>query len=146
MRNKFNLFHFHESVLRLLMRVVGHLKAVGLGLLLSSLIAGSLNLYAQWPEAPQDHTSWADFGGGEDSSQYSSLRQINRTNVSKLQVAWVYPTGDHNRYFFNPFQAHGLTYVLAANDSIVALDAATGREVWVHKGEPHTSAITDRGM
>jgi quinoprotein glucose dehydrogenase len=94
----------------------------------------------------QDHTTWSDYGGGPDSSQYSALREINRTNVSKLQIAWVFPTGDDNRYFFNPVQAHGLTYVLAANNSIVALDAETGKEVWVHKADPHTEIITDRGI
>jgi quinoprotein glucose dehydrogenase len=146
MKNKLNLFNLQKSVPRFVSRTAQHMKNMALALLFSCLIAGCLRLNAQWPEAGQDHTSWSDYGGGEDSSQYSSLRQINRTNVSKLQVAWVYPTGDHSRYFFNPIQARGLTYVLAANNSIVALDAATGKEVWVHKGEPHTSAITDRGM
>jgi quinoprotein glucose dehydrogenase len=94
----------------------------------------------------QDHTTWSDYGGGPDSSQYSALREINQTNVSKLQIAWVFPTGDDNRYFFNPVQAHGLAYVLAAHNSIVALNAETGKEVWVHKADPHTEIITDRGI
>jgi len=96
--------------------------------------------------AGQDYTTWSDYGGGPDSSQYSALSEINRTNVSKLEVAWVFPTGDDRRYFFNPVQAHGLTYVLAANNSIVALDAETGKEVWVHKADPDTEVITDRGI
>ena len=96
--------------------------------------------------AGQNHTAWSDYGGGEDSSQYSALREINRENVGKLRIAWVFPTGDDNRYFFNPVQAHGLVYVMAENDSIVALDAATGKRVWVHRPDPHTEIITDRGI
>ena len=96
--------------------------------------------------AGQNHTAWSDYAGGPDSSQYSALREIDRGNVSKLQVAWVFPTGDDNRYFFNPVQAHGLVYVLAENDSIVALDAQTGKRVWVHPADPHTEIITDRGI
>jgi quinoprotein glucose dehydrogenase len=96
--------------------------------------------------AGQDHTSWSDYAGGPDSSQYSALNEINRTNVSKLQIAWEFPTGDDNRYFFNPVQARGLTYVLAANNSIVALDAATGKKVWVHEADHGTEIITDRGI
>jgi quinoprotein glucose dehydrogenase len=94
----------------------------------------------------QSHTTWSDYGGGPDSAQYSALQEINRTNVSKLQIAWVFPTGDDNRYFFNPIQAHGLTYVLAADNAITALDAVTGKEVWIHKADPHTEIITNRGI
>lgn len=94
----------------------------------------------------QSHTTWSDYGGGPDSSQYSALRQINRSNVSHLQVAWVFPTGDENRYFFNPVEAHGLVYVLAENNSIIALNAETGKKVWVHRADPHTDIITDRGI
>ena len=38
--------------------------------------------------------SWPDYGGTPDQSRYSSLRQINRSNVKQLQVAWSYDTGE----------------------------------------------------
>ena len=41
---------------------------------------------------------------------------------------------------------HGVTYVLAKNNSIVALDAATGKEIWTHAPEPDTKVITNRGI
>ena len=96
--------------------------------------------------AGQTHLTWRDYGGAEDSSQYSALKQINRSNVNRLEVAWTYPTGDSNKYFFNPVMADGLLYVLANNNSIVALDAATGKEVWVHETGPGTRLITNRGI
>ena len=37
--------------------------------------------------------SWKSYGGGVDSSQYSSLKQIDKTNVKQLQVAWTFPVG-----------------------------------------------------
>jgi quinoprotein glucose dehydrogenase len=92
------------------------------------------------------HAGWSDFGGAPDSAQYSSLTEINRSNVAKLDIAWSYPTGDANKYSFNPLVAHGLMYVLARNNSIVALDAATGKEVWVHPTNPHGKLITNRGI
>jgi quinoprotein glucose dehydrogenase len=96
--------------------------------------------------AGHHHTTWSDYGGGEDSSQYSALREIDRTNVGKLKIAWSFPTADDKRHFFNPVEARGLVYVLAENDSIVALDAQTGKEVWAHKPDPGTEIITDRGI
>ncbi len=44
--------------------------------------------------AAQDHSTWRDYGGAPDGAQYSSLAQVNRTNVSKLQRVWTLPTGD----------------------------------------------------
>src|SRR5947209_346247 len=89
----------------------------------------------------QNHATWSDYGGAADSAQYSSLTQINRTNVGKLAVAWSYATGDNNRYSFNPLVVGGTMYVLAKNNSIVALDSATGKEIWTHAAEPGTRII-----
>ncbi|MDQ1471727.1 MAG: quinoprotein glucose dehydrogenase [Bryobacterales bacterium] len=94
----------------------------------------------------QTHKTWADYGGAPDSAQYSGLTQINRSNVAKLKRAWSYPTTDGNKYFFNPLIADGLMYVMARSNSIVALDPATGREVWVHSTGPNNAIITNRGL
>jgi quinoprotein glucose dehydrogenase len=94
----------------------------------------------------QDHTTWRDYGGGADSAQYSSLKQITRANVDRLEIAWTYPTGDDRKYAFNPLVADGLIYVLAKNNSIVALDAVTGKEVWSHSPDTPTTIITSRGL
>jgi quinoprotein glucose dehydrogenase len=118
----------------------------GFAVLLGRLLFSCFMLGAHSHAVSQTHTTWSDYGSGPDASQYSALREIDRTNVSKLKVAWVFPTGDENRYFFNPIEAHALTYVLAENNSIVALNSETGKEVWVHKADPHTDIITNRGI
>lgn len=94
----------------------------------------------------QDHLSWSDYGGAADSAQFTALTQITRANVSKLKVAWTYPTGDGRRYDFNPLMANGVLYVLAKSNSIVALDAATGREIWTYAMTPAPAIITHRGI
>jgi quinoprotein glucose dehydrogenase len=94
----------------------------------------------------QIHSTWQDYAGASDASQYSSLAQINRDNVSKLQVVWNYPTGDGNKYLFNPIVVDRMMYVLARNNSIVALDATTGKELWTHPSSPKTTLITNRGI
>lgn len=94
----------------------------------------------------QERKTWSDYGGSADAAQYSSLSQIDKSNVSKLQVAWKFSTGDSNKYSFNPLVVDGVMYVLARNNSIVALDAATGRELWAHAPEPDTRVITSRGI
>ncbi len=94
----------------------------------------------------ETHSTWRDYGGAEDSAQYSSLNQINRSNVGKLKIAWSYSTRDSNSYSFNPVVVDGTMYVLARNNSIVALDATSGKEIWVHQTGPATKLITNRGI
>jgi quinoprotein glucose dehydrogenase len=118
----------------------------GLAVWLMALLFGCFVLGALSRAFGQSHTTWSDYGSGPDASQYSALREINRTNVRTLKIAWVFPTGDENRYFFNPIEAHGLTYVLAENNSIVALNPETGQKVWVHKADLHTEIMTNRGI
>jgi quinoprotein glucose dehydrogenase len=94
----------------------------------------------------QPYTMWRDYAGSADSAQYSGLRQINRANVSQLQVAWVYPTGDGAKYSFNPIVIDELMVVLGKGNSIVALNAATGKEVWSYSPGADTKIITNRGI
>ncbi len=103
-----------------------------------------LTLIATGTLCGQDHARWSDYGGSPDAAQYSSLKQIDRTNVSKLKLAWSFPTGDNNRYFFNPLIVDNVMYVMAKNISIVALNATTGQEIWTHT--PHTKYIVNRGI
>jgi quinoprotein glucose dehydrogenase len=97
-------------------------------------------------DSAQIHSTWSDYAGASDAAQYSALAQINRSNVGKLQVAWSYTTGDGNKYLFNPIVVDRTMYVLAHNNSIVALDAATGKELWAHAPDPQTTLITNRGI
>lgn len=93
-----------------------------------------------------EHSTWSDYAGAPDGAQYSALDQINPSNVSQLRVAWTYPTGDGGKYLFNPLVVDRTMYVLARNNSIVALDASTGRELWAHPTEAKTQLITNRGI
>src|ERR1051326_8523530 len=111
-----------------------------LTLVVGSLVAVPL---AQQKGKPKFNT-WRQYLGGSDSSQYSSLDQIDKKNVAQLQVAWTYSTGDMRTYRFKPIVIDHVLYTLAKNMSIVALDAATGKEIWTHANEP--LPIGDRGI
>jgi glucose dehydrogenase len=78
---------------------------------------------------------WTDYAGGPDSSRFVAARQLDATNVGKLDVAWSYPAGDTD---FNPVVVRGVVYGRSKGagkaDALVALDAATGKELWIHDG------------
>jgi quinoprotein glucose dehydrogenase len=81
----------------------------------------------------QNSTSWNEYLGGPDSSHYSPLKQVNTRNVNKLEVAWNYETGDELSYTFCPLVVDNIAYVAAKQGALVAVDATTGKELWVHK-------------
>lgn len=80
----------------------------------------------------QDRTTWRDYGGSVDNSHFSTLTQINKSNVDKLKVAWSYATHDGIPYVFAPIVIDDVMYVLARDHSLVAIDATTGAEKWIH--------------
>ena len=88
-------------------------------LLISVLVSGA-------DKRPFD--TWESYAGGPDSSQYSSLKQINKGNVKQLQMAWSYPIGG-GALTFAPVVVDRTMYVTKSG-SIVALDAATGDSLW----------------
>lgn len=108
-------------------------RATALGAVFASVLA----MCAAGPGHAQDYSTWRTYSGGAHASQYSSLDQINKSNVDKLEVVWSFPAGQRN-LVFNPIVVDGVMYVLARDSEIVALDAKTGRELWSHS--------TDRGV
>jgi quinoprotein glucose dehydrogenase len=86
---------------------------------------------------------WPVFGGSAAQSRYVDYRAITPENVGRLNVAWMYPVTDGNVYQFSPVIADGVMYVLANNNSLVALDAATGKELW---SRPGYQGIARRGI
>ena len=97
--------------------------------------------------APRPYTTWSAFGGTKDSMQYSALAQVNKSNVSQLEQVWFYPAPGREplgRFSFSPLVVDGVMY-LAGKDCrvIVALDAATGKEIWSHptEGNPNVRGL-----
>ena len=70
--------------------------------------------------------TWSDYGGAADSMQYSALKQINKTNVSTLQLAFFYPApGPSGRFAFSPLIVDEVMFVVGKDSTINAIDAAT---------------------
>jgi quinoprotein glucose dehydrogenase len=114
-----------------------------------------------------DFGNWSSYLGSGSSSQFSSLKQITKANVNQLQVAWTWQAGDGPAPEFGPLMVNGKLYVLGSDtpdtpppaavgangqarrapgpqrNSIVALDPATGKELWRHK---NVGAVGTRGM
>jgi len=74
---------------------------------------------------------WPAYGGGGEGIRYSSLKQIDRGNVAKLQVAWIYDCADGaGDPQTQPVVVDGVLYGVTPQHKVVALDAATGKLLW----------------
>jgi quinoprotein glucose dehydrogenase len=89
-------------------------------LLLALVGAGALLAAADWPA----------YGGNPEGTRYSKLRQINRANVTRLEVAWKFDTGEPGALQTQPIVVNGVVYVNTPRGRIVALDGATGKQKW----------------
>src|SRR6187455_3820192 len=90
-----------------------------------------------------EHNTWTHYGGSPDQSKYFNASEITKENVSQLKVAWVYPTMDELPNFFSPIIVDTIMYVMAKNSSMVAINALTGKEIWIHA---NLQGLTRRGI
>jgi PQQ-dependent dehydrogenase (methanol/ethanol family) len=93
---------------------------------------------------------WLTYNGSLSGNRYSPLKEIDRSNVAKLGLEWVYPI-EHFGAEATPVVADGVMYVTGPNTAI-ALDAATGRQLWKYS-RPRTPGLigdaslgTNRGV
>ncbi len=81
-----------------------------------------------------DYTGWSVYGGNKENNRYSSLTQIDTSNVTQLQVAWQYHTGDSaqmTQIQVNPIIVDNILYGVSPKLKLFAVDAGTGKEKWV---------------
>ena len=113
-----------------LMGRVGRLVVLALSLFAATGVGGQARpgSSGQRTARAAPYTTWTAYGGGAHSSQYSALDQINKSNVSQLEVVWTFPvTGT---IIFNPVVVDEVMYLQASGSTLAAVDAASGREIW----------------
>jgi quinoprotein glucose dehydrogenase len=106
------------------------------------LLARSGALFAQTSAVsgaiPPD-TEWRHYGGDQANTRYAPLDQIDATNFNDLEIAWRFKTdalGARKEYQFEatPLLIRGRLFLTAgARRDCIALDAATGEMLWMHR-------------
>src|SRR4026208_1395104 len=83
---------------------------------------------------------WPGYSGGPDNSRFFQSRQISKANGNQLQGEWTAPFGETGSH---PIVIRGVVYGRGRNGSLVAVDAKTGKELWVRE---NMNGMTSRGM
>ncbi len=111
-------------------------------------LAAAVCIYAQGldPAAllkpPTD--TWPTYNGDYSGRRYSTLTQIDKTNVSSLTLAWAFQT--HSAALKStPLEVDGILY-FTVPDNVWALDARTGRQIWHFSRPSEGDHIGQRGV
>jgi quinoprotein glucose dehydrogenase len=80
--------------------------------------------------AQKVQSDWPIYGGNAEDNRYSPLDQINRANVSKLEVAWTYDSGEAGGMESSPIIVGNKLYTYTPSGGVVALDGTTGKVLW----------------
>ncbi|WP_158781397.1 membrane-bound PQQ-dependent dehydrogenase, glucose/quinate/shikimate family [Pantoea sp. BAV 3049] len=84
---------------------------------------------------------WTAYGGSDNGQRFSNLKQITKDNVSNLEVAWTYHTGDlrdaqdASEYTFEatPLKANNTVYFCTPHNEVHALNPETGALKWKYE-------------
>lgn len=84
----------------------------------------------------KDYSGWTAYAGSKEGIRYSSNDQVDTSNVSQLQVAWTFSTGDKDtanrtQIQCNPIVVDGILYGTSPRLKLFALNAATGEQKWI---------------
>lgn len=91
------------------------------------------------------NADWATYNGSPDNLHYSTLKQINTTNVAQLKPVWSYDTHETGGLETQPLIAGGVLFGYAPHQEVFALNAATGELLWTfNSGEGVTRP--ERGL
>jgi alcohol dehydrogenase (cytochrome c) len=77
--------------------------------------------------------NWLMYSGDYAGHRFSALDQVNKGNVSALIAKWVFQTGATGKFETTPIVVDGILYGTAPDNRVFALDAHTGRPIWLYQ-------------
>ena len=87
-------------------------------------------------EADQEPQNWLTYSGTNSAERHSRLEQVTPENVSELELEWVFQAQSLQVFETTPLVVDGIMYLTEAPNTVVALDARTGRVFWIYEHVP----------
>ena len=86
--------------------------------------------------ADQEPQNWLTYSGTNSGERHSRLEQVTPANVSELELEWVFQAQSLQVFETTPLVVDGIMYLTEAPNTVVALDARTGRVFWIYEHVP----------
>jgi alcohol dehydrogenase (cytochrome c) len=100
------------------------------------LLAGSAHAQVTFDRllnSTKEPQNWMTYSGDYLGRRFSALDQVNTTNVRALTAKWVYQTAATGKLETSPLVVDGILYATAQDNRAFALDARTGRPIWMYQ-------------
>ncbi len=96
--------------------------------------------YDRIVNATEEPENWLTYNGDYMSQRYSRLDQITPDNVTNLELKWILQNQVFGAWQSNPIIVDGVMYVTERPNSVMAVDASTGRVFWKFRHTPSENA------
>jgi alcohol dehydrogenase (cytochrome c) len=90
--------------------------------------------------AGKEPQNWLTYSGGLASQRYSTLDQITPANVNNLELQWVFQARSLEKFEATALVVDGVMYTVQAPNDVIAIDARTGRVLWIFPYTPSKDA------
>jgi len=87
-------------------------------------------------KASSDPQNWLTYSGSLMGQRYSPLTQITAANVKDLELKWVFQTRSLEKHEVTPLVVNGIMYTVQSINTVIALDAVTGKQLWTYAYTP----------
>ncbi len=93
-------------------------------------VVGAQVDYTRLLDAADEPEHWLTYNGSYRSDRYSTLSEINRSNVADLRPTWVYQISTAGQIETTPLVADGVMYITEPPTAVTALELQSGRPLW----------------
>ncbi|HSY90719.1 MAG TPA: PQQ-dependent dehydrogenase, methanol/ethanol family [Candidatus Binatus sp.] len=111
------------------------MRILAVGLMLAVLVSHALAqvTFERLVNSAKEPQNWMTYSGDYSGKRFSALDQVNITNARTLVAKWVYQTGGTGKLETTPLVVDGIMYATGQDDRAFALDARTGRPIWMYQ-------------
>src|SRR5262245_17694286 len=91
-------------------------------------------------QSNKEPQNWLTYSGGLSSQRHSLLTTITAGNARDLELKWVFQSRSLDRHQVTPLVVDGTMYTIQSPNDVVALNAATGKQIWIYSYTPDQAA------
>src|ERR1700733_11244081 len=89
----------------------------------------------------QEPQNWLTYSGNLNSQRHSGLTQIGPENAANLVLKWVFQSRSLDKHEVTPLVVDGVMYTIQSPNDVIALDAATGKTIWIYQHKPGQGTV-----
>src|ERR1700680_4577913 len=111
-------------------------KLLGILLLIVGVLAVETHAQVTFERllnSSKEPQNWLTYSGDYAGRRFSLLDQVNTANAHSLVAKWVYQTAATGKFETTPLVVDGILYATSQDDRAFALDARTGRPIWLYQ-------------